>query len=116
MSYQIQLFGPFVPNEFGRRRESYKSPRRAQWTKNEQALQSRPTPGYKQWLKVTLDDKLHQHVAATNRFVCTGENLVKIFVSATEFCRSNMLQKIKSDRICVTCRGDKILLQRQKFS
>ena len=27
--------------------------------------------------------------------------------SATEFCRSNMLQKIKSDRICVTCRGNK---------
>ena len=33
---------------------------------------------------------------------------LKIFVSATEFCRSNMLQKIKSDRNCATCRGDKI--------
>ena len=37
---------------------------------------------------------------------------MKIFVSATEFCRSDMLQKIKSDRICATCRGDKLLLQR----
>ena len=27
-----------------------------------------------------------------------------------------MLQKIKSDRIYATCRGDKILLQRQRFS
>ena len=41
---------------------------------------------------------------------------VKIFVTATEFCRSNMLPKIKSDRICETCCGDKILLQRQIFS
>ena len=40
---------------------------------------------------------------------------MKIFVSATEFCHSNMLQKIKSDRICATCRGDKILLQGQRF-
>ena len=37
---------------------------------------------------------------------------MKIFVSATEFCRSDMLQKIKSDRICATCRGNKLLLQR----
>ena len=41
---------------------------------------------------------------------------VKIFVTATEFCRSNMLPKIKSDRICETCCGDKILFQRQIFS
>ena len=41
---------------------------------------------------------------------------MKIIVSSTEFCRSNMLQKIKSDRICATCRGDKIPLQRQRFS
>ena len=40
---------------------------------------------------------------------------VKIFVSAREFCHSNMLQKIKSDRICATCRGDKNLLQGQRF-
>ena len=39
---------------------------------------------------------------------------VKIFVSATEFCRSDTLQKIKSDRICATCRGNKILLQRHE--
>ena len=41
---------------------------------------------------------------------------MKIFVSATEFCRSNMLQKFKSNRICANCCGDKILLQRQIFS
>ena len=38
---------------------------------------------------------------------------MKIFGSATEFCRSDILQKIKSDRICAACRGDKLLLQRQ---
>ena len=57
--------------------------------------------------------------AATNRFVvCTGEFFVKIFVSATEFCRRNMSAhnwKIKSDRICATCGGDKILLQKKRF-
>ena len=41
---------------------------------------------------------------------------VKIFVSATEFCRRNKTRKIKSDWICATCCGDKILLQRQRFS
>ena len=46
-----------------------------------------------------------QHIAAINRFLCTGE-----------FCCSNMLQKIKSDRICVTCGSNIILLQRQRFS
>ena len=42
---------------------------------------------------------------------------VKIFVSATEFCRRNMSahKKIKSDRICATCRPDKILLQKKRF-
>ena len=35
---------------------------------------------------------------------------MKIFISATEFCSSNLLQKIKSDRICATYRGDKIIL------
>ena len=59
---------------------------------------------------------MHQHVAMTRR---SDKSLrmywrifVKIFVSATEFCRSDMLQKIKSDRICAICRGDKLLLQR----
>ena len=72
-------------------------------------------------LKVgTPGDKLKQHVAMTR---LSDKSLrvywiifVKIYVSATEFCRSNMLQKIKSDRICATCCGDKILLQRQRFS
>ena len=41
---------------------------------------------------------------------------LKIFVSATDFCRGHMLQKIKSDRICATCYGNKILLWRQRFS
>ena len=46
---------------------------------------------------------------------CVLEYFCENLCSATEFCRSNMLQKIKSDRICVTCRGNKILLQRQRF-
>ena len=33
---------------------------------------------------------------------CLLENFCEIFVSATEFCHSNMLQKIKSDRNCAT--------------
>ena len=70
--------------------------------------------------RYTLGDKSQQHVATTRR---SDKSLrvywrifVKIFVSAKEFCRSNMLQKIKSDRIYATCCGDKILLQRQRFS
>ena len=70
--------------------------------------------------RYTLGDKLQQHVAATRRsdksLRVYWKMFVKISVSATEFCRSNLLQKIKSDRICATCRGDKILLQRQRFS
>ena len=42
---------------------------------------------------------------------------MKIIISAYhEFCRSNMLQKIKLDRTCATWRGNKILLQRQLMS
>ena len=62
---------------------------------------------------------MQQHVVTTR---CSDKSLrvywrifVKIFVSATEFCHSNMLQKIKSDRICATCRHDKILFQGQRF-
>ena len=38
------------------------------------------------------------------------------FVSTTEFFHCNKSQKIKSDWICATCCGDKILLKRQRFS
>ena len=56
----------------------------------------------------TLGNKLQQHVTTTRR---SDKSLrvywrifVKIFVSAYhEFCRSNMLQKIKLARICATC-------------
>ena len=41
---------------------------------------------------------------------------MKMFVSATDFFHSNMVKKLKSDIICVTCCSDKILLQRQRFS
>ena len=68
----------------------------------------------------SCSNMLRRHIAATHR---SDKSLrvywrvfVKVFLSATEFCRSNMLQKIKSDRICATYRGDKILLQRQRFS
>ena len=68
----------------------------------------------------TLSDKLQQHVPTTCRsdksLRVNWRIFVKIFVSVTEFCRSNMLQKIKSDKICATCRGDKTLLQRERFS
>ena len=70
--------------------------------------------------RYTLGNKLQQHVTTTRR---SDKSLrvywrifVKIITSAYhEFCRSNMLQKIKLDRICVTWRGNKILLQRQRF-
>ena len=57
------------------------------------------------------DGMLQQQIAS-----CVLEYFCENLCSATEFCRCNMLQKIKSDRICVTCRGNKILLQRQRFS
>ena len=67
-----------------------------------------------------LGNKLQQHVTTTRR---SDKSLrvywrifVKIIISAYhEFCRSNMLQKIKLDRICATWGGNKILLQRQRF-
>ena len=40
---------------------------------------------------------------------------MEIFVFATEFCGSNMSQKIKSDRICATCCGDKIFCRDKDF-
>ena len=40
---------------------------------------------------------------------------MKIFVSTIEFCRRNKSHKIKSDYICATFCGDKILLLRQRF-
>ena len=39
----------------------------------------------------------------------------RIFVSAIEFCHISKLHKIKTDRICATCRRDKIMLLRQRF-
>ena len=71
-------------------------------------------------VRYTLGNKLQQHVTTTRR---SDKSLrvywrifVKIIISAYhEFCRSNMLQKIKLDRICATWRGNKILLQRQRF-
>ena len=70
--------------------------------------------------RYTLGNKLQQQVTTTRR---SDKSLrvywrifAKIFVSTYhEFCRSNMLQKIKLDRICATCHGEKILLQRQRF-
>ena len=54
-----------------------------------------------------------RHVAVTNRFVCTREFLDFLqqnFVAATSCKKSNQTV------FCVTCRGDKILLQIQRFS
>ena len=65
-----------------------------------------------------------RHVAATCHdstsqeqiALCVLEYFCENLCSATEFSHSNMLQKIKSDRICVTYGRNKILLQRQRFS
>lgn len=54
-------------------------------------------------------------IGATNRFMYTGEflwrylNLQQHFVAATS-------HKIKSARICQTCCGNKIMLQRPRFA
>ena len=76
--------------------------------------------------RYTLRDKLQQHVTATDHSVCTGpatscSNMLRRHIAATNrfvywrnfvneslflqqpFCRGNMLQKNKSDRICATC-------------
>ena len=53
------------------------------------------------------DGMLQQQITS-----CVLKYFCENLCSATEFCHSNMLKKIKSDRICVTCRGNKILLQR----
>ena len=59
----------------------------------------------------SCSNTVRRHLAS-----CVLDNFLKIFDSATEFCRRNKSQKIKSDWICATCCGDKILLQRQRFS
>ena len=61
---------------------------------------------------LTCSKMLGQHVAVTNRLMCTREFLWKS-VSTTEFCHCIKSQKIKSDWICVTCCRDKDF---QKFS
>ena len=66
-------------------------------------------------------DELQQQGEATRRSdksLCVYWRIFvkNIFVSATEFCCCNKSQKIKSDWICATCCGDKILLQQQIFT
>ena len=69
--------------------------------------------------RYTLSDKFQQPVVATRRIDKSVHMYwrisVKIFVSSTEFCRSNMSQKIKSENLCDSTR-QQILLQRQRFS
>ena len=64
------------------------------------------------------NNKLQQLVEATHHIdksLCVyWRIIVKIFVSVTEFCRISMSEKIKSYRICLTCYGNKILLQHMK--
>ena len=77
---------------------------------------------------------LLQHIGARNHSLCTGwatscathcSNkslcvlwgiVVKIFVSATEFCCRNKLHKFNLIWFCATCCGDKIQSWRQRFS
>ena len=61
--------------------------------------------------RYTLGNKLQRHVAATNR-TCVLKNFCE------NLCLSNRilsLQQVKSGRICATCCGDKIFLQKQSF-
>ena len=46
----------------------------------------------------------------------TGKFLWKSWSLQSNFCHRNMSQNIKSDRIYAICCGDKIMLQRQRFS
>ena len=55
------------------------------------------------------DDTSQRQIAS-----CVLKNFCENLCLCNRFCRSNTLQKIKSDRICATCRGDKILLQRHE--
>ena len=77
---------------------------------------------------------LLQHIGARNHSLCTGwatscathcSNkslcvlwgiVVKIFVSATEFCCRTKLHKFNLIWFCATCCGDKIQSRRQRFS
>ena len=79
-------------------------------------------------------DKLPQHIAATDHIMRTAPRLVaasrgsdkslrvywrvfvKIFVSATGFCSRNKAHKFCLIWFSVTCCGDKIMLQRRRFS
>ena len=66
-------------------------------------------------------DELQQQGEATRRSdksLCVYWRIFvkNIFVSATEFCCCNKSQKIKSNWICATCCGDKILLEQQIFT
>ena len=67
----------------------------------------------------TLGDKLQQHVGPTRprekSLNLYWRIFLKIFLFAKEFCQSNIVQKIKSDRICLSFRGEKILFKK-KFS
>ena len=64
----------------------------------------------------SCSNTVRQHVAATNRFECTGEFLWKSLSPQQSFVAATSQKKIKSDWICATFCGDKILLQRQRFS
>ena len=65
--------------------------------------------------ETSCSNKVRRHVAATNRFVWTGEFFVKILVSTTEFCRCNKSQKNQIRlNLCDLLRRQ-ILLQRQRF-
>ena len=64
----------------------------------------------------SCSNTVRRHVAATNRFECTGKFLWKSLSPQQSFVAATSQKKIKSDWICATFCGDKILLQRQRFS
>ena len=64
----------------------------------------------------SCSNTVRRHVAATNRFECTGKFLWKSLSPQQSFVAATSQKKIKSDWICAIFCGDKILLQRQRFS
>ena len=65
----------------------------------------------------SCSNTVRRHIAATNRFVCTGEflgkslSLQRNFVAATSCKKSNQTEIVQ-----LNCCSDKIQLQRQRFS
>ena len=73
--------------------------------------------GEKSLLVYRLGDKESCATHCSTKSLCVLWGIVvKIFVSATEFCCGNKLHKFNLIWFCATCCGDKIQSRRQRFS